>query len=70
MKLLNSLFIRISFVIMLTLTNLTLLLAQDKGVDINIGVKKETQWYAQPWVWVVGGAVFILLLVALLRKKE
>jgi len=69
MKLLNSLFIRISFVIMLTLTNITLF-AQDKGVDINIGVKKETQWYAQPWVWVVGGAVFILLLVALLRKKE
>jgi hypothetical protein len=24
-------------------------------------------WYAQPWVWVVGGAVLILLLVALLR---
>jgi hypothetical protein len=69
MKLLNSLFARISFVIMLTLTNITLF-AQDKGVDINIGVKKETQWYAQPWVWIVGGAVFILLLVALLRKKE
>jgi len=70
MKLLNSLVIRISLLFMLTLTNLTLLIAQDKGVDINIGVKKETQWYGQPWVWVVGGAVFILLLVALLRKKE
>lgn len=24
-------------------------------------------WYAQPWVWVVGGAVLLLLLIALLR---
>ena len=24
-------------------------------------------WYTSPWVWVVGAAVFILLLVALLR---
>lgn len=26
-----------------------------------------TSWYAQPWVWIVGGAIFILLLVALAR---
>lgn len=45
------------------------LFAQDKGVDIDIDVnKKEDLWYKQPWVWVVGGAVFILLLVALLRS--
>ena len=47
--------------------------AQDKGVDIDVNVKKESEWYQQPWVWIVGGAVFILLLVALIRgggKKE
>ncbi len=48
--------------------------AQDKGVDVDINVnKKGSNWYQQPWVWIVGGAVFILLLVALLRgggKKE
>lgn len=48
--------------------------AQDKGVDVNIDVnKKDSNWYQQPWVWIVGGAVFILLLVALLKsggKKE
>ena len=27
----------------------------------------ETTWYAQPWVWVVGGIVLILLLIGLLR---
>jgi len=26
-----------------------------------------TDWYTQPWVWIVGVAVFILLLVALLK---
>jgi hypothetical protein len=44
-----------------------LLWAQEKKVDVDINVGKEQQWYAQPWMWVVGGAVFILLLVALLR---
>ena len=42
--------------------------AQDKGIDVDINVKKESQWYQQPWVWVVGAALFILLLVALLRS--
>ena len=48
--------------------------AQDKGVDVNINVnKKNSTWYQQPWVWVAGGAVFIIILVALLKgsgKKE
>ncbi len=48
--------------------------AQDKGIDINVTVdKKHSEWYQQPWAWIAGGAVFILILVALLRgrgKKE
>lgn len=28
---------------------------------------ETTTWYTQPWAWVVGGAVFILLLVALVK---
>ncbi len=44
--------------------------AQEKGLDVDIDVTKDQgDWYKQPWVWVVGGAVFILLLVAMLRKK-
>ena len=27
-------------------------------------------WYAQPWVWIVGAAIFIILLVALLRGNS
>jgi hypothetical protein len=44
--------------------------AQDKGIDVDINVKKESTWYQNPVVWVIGGAVFILLLVALLRGGE
>ena len=28
---------------------------------------QSADWYTSPWVWVIGAAVFILLLVALLR---
>lgn len=44
-------------------------LAQEKSTDVKVDINanKGTNWYAQPWVWIVGGAVFILLLVALLR---
>ncbi len=48
-----------------------MVLAQDGGgtkeVDVNINTKGDSAWYASPWVWVVGAAVFILLLVALTR---
>ncbi len=44
--------------------------AQDKKVDVDITTDKGGNWYAQPWVWIVGGAVFLLLLVALMRGNS
>ena len=45
--------------------------AQEKGVDINLNVnKKEDDWYKQPWVWILAGAIFILLLAAILRGNK
>ena len=49
-----------------------LTMAQEGGggtrkVDVNINTNSGGNWYASPWVWVVGAAVFILLLVALTR---
>lgn len=29
-----------------------------------------TQWYTSPWIWVAGAAVFIIILVALLRGNS
>jgi hypothetical protein len=53
--------------IMLTIYSSILLLAQEtKKVDIDVNTKGDN-WYASPWVWIVGVAVFILLLVALTR---
>ena len=60
-----------SKVILLSLTiSLThgLAWAQEKKIDIDVNIDKGgNDWYKQPWVWVVGAAVFILILVALLR---
>jgi hypothetical protein len=46
----------------------TLVMAQDGAKDVNVNINtKGSNWYASPWIWVVGAAVFILLLVALTR---
>lgn len=45
-------------------------LAQDASGSKNVTTHTTTTtttWYAQPWVWIVGAAIFILLLVALTR---
>lgn len=45
--------------------------AQDKKVDVNITSGSDSSnIFSQPWVWIVGGAVFIIILVALLRGKR
>jgi hypothetical protein len=41
--------------------------AQDKKVDVNINSGGNGNFFASPWVWIIGVAVFILLLVALMR---
>ncbi len=43
--------------------------AQEKSAEIDVNINKgsDANWYASPWVWIVGAAVFILLLVALTR---
>jgi len=46
-------------------------IAQDKKVEVDINTKSDNgNFFMQPWVWIVGGAVFILLLVALLRGRS
>lgn len=57
---------------LLMFTQSALLWAQEKKVDVSIDVDKgpDSDWYTQPWVWIVAGAVFILLLVALLKGKK
>ena len=41
--------------------------AQEKlDVDVDVG-GGETAWYGNPVVWIIGAALFVLILVALLR---
>jgi hypothetical protein len=54
----------------------TIIWAQESGssgtstTTKSVSVTSESgDWYASPWVWVAGAAVFILLLVALLRGR-
>jgi hypothetical protein len=61
-----SKFITLCFSLLLSMA----VFAQESGgADINVDINKDSGggWYTQPWVWIVGGALFILLLVALLR---
>ena len=46
--------------------------AQEKSAEINVDINKGGggNWYAAPWLWIVGAAVFILLLVALTRNSR
>lgn len=45
--------------------------AQDKKIDVDINADKDGGggFFASPVVWVIGVAVFILLLVALMRNN-
>lgn len=58
----------------LLLTIQTAVFAQDAGGSgggVNVNISKDSgSWYAQPWIWIIGGAVFLLLLVALLRNNN
>ncbi len=65
----NKIIRSVSLLLMTTVLSVVAF-AQDKGVDVDINIKKESEWYQQPWLWIIGGAVFILLLVALLRGGQ
>jgi len=44
--------------------------AQDvpEKVDVDIEADTGSVWYGQPWVWAVGVALFIIIIVAITRS--
>ena len=62
-------FFRKTFLTVLSVFLSVLVFAQDatKSVDVDINTNKGGGFMGSTWMWVVGIAVFILLLVALLR---
>jgi hypothetical protein len=73
MQVLKTTAARITF-LLLTLLVSVVTFAQESGggADINVDINKDSgsTWYTNPVVWIVGAAVFILLLVALLRGNR
>lgn len=62
---------KLAMVFSMLLISLYSFAQDDKKVDIDINTKPENDnFFMQPWVWIVGGAVFLLLLVALLRGNN
>ncbi|MBN3580980.1 hypothetical protein JYB64_01180 [Algoriphagus aestuarii] len=58
------------FFFLLAMTASVATYAQNKGLNIDVEIGTEPVWYQQTWVWVVGAAVFVLLLVALLKNNS
>ncbi len=48
-----------------------IIFAQDSTVSTHstttTTIKTTSDWYNQPWVWVAGGAVFLIIVISLLR---
>ncbi len=42
-----------------------------KDVDVDLDVDSGGgTWYAEPWVWIVGVAIFIIIIVGLLKSNK
>jgi len=39
-------------------------------VEVDINADGGSVWYGQPWVWAVGVAVFIVIIVAITRSNS
>lgn len=68
--------VRVKAILLLFLVSFyqTIALAQDSTsttTKTTTSSSTETNtWYTEPWVWVVGGAVFLIILVVLLRGNS
>ena len=72
MKLLKATAARLTFLFLTLLVSFVTFAQEGGGADIKVDVNKDSGggWYTNPVVWIVGAAVFILLLVALLRGNR
>lgn len=66
---------KLLFTFLLCFTQAAIWAQDSSSSSHSVTVTKETtttttNWYMQPWVWVVGAAVFIIILVALFRGSS
>ena len=61
---------RISFLLMSAFVSVMAMAQNSGGADVNVDItKSSSSGGGFPWLWVIGGIVFILLLVALLGGR-
>lgn len=74
MKTINSIqkLIKVFTVILLSTLSSVYAFAQDvpEKVDVDINANGGSAWYGQPWVWAVGVALFIVILVIITRSNK
>jgi hypothetical protein len=73
MKILNKAYgysTRVAMVLLSLIVSVATFAQETKKVDVDINTGGGGGFFASPWVWVVGAAVFILLLVALLKGNS
>ena len=67
-------FVTFKYALMLFLVTIVnaIVWAQDSTVTASTQTTTTTEktWYGEPWVWIVGGAVLILIIVALTRGNK
>jgi hypothetical protein len=44
-------------------------IAQERGADLDVNITQSGEGAGFPWIWVIGGIVFIVLLIALLSGR-
>ncbi len=57
---------KLLFCLLIVFYSLVAIAQDNKDINVNVNTK-DGSWYTSPWVWIVGAAVFILLLVAVAR---
>jgi hypothetical protein len=70
MKMLTHAATRLICVVLSFVAPLLALAQEGAKVDVDINKNEGSAWYTNPVVWIIGAAVFILLLVALLRGNN
>lgn len=53
--------------LVLTFFTATMVFAQETSTTTTTSTERTTEFKVEPWMWVVGAAVFILILVAILK---
>ncbi|MGN6616027.1 MAG: hypothetical protein ACTHJ5_02515 [Ilyomonas sp.] len=69
---LNSVYKSLLAICILMLSQIAIFAQEDGGTKTVVTKtthSESTTWYMQPWAWVVGGIILILILIALLSGR-